>query len=141
MEWKFYPPNTAPKPLDIIWCRFPLVEDPAEPGPKARPALVRLVKVRNNRAFVEVAYGTSKMTNYSATDLIIANSSDLTEMGLPQMTVFQLKRIVTIPWAEEWVGVLGDRGPTISRLNAKYREYLVHLQQRLGTGAKKRNPT
>jgi len=68
------------------------------------------------------------MTNYGQYDLIIANLTDMTEMGLPQATVFQLQRLVTIPWAEEWVGVLGNRGPSISTLNAKYRGYLTYIQ-------------
>ena len=131
MDWTFFPPNTAPKPLDIIWCHFPLVEDPATPGPKPRPGLVRQVKVKDNkRAYVEVAYGTSKFASYSSTDLLIGNATDLGEMGLPQATVFQLGRTVTIPWAAEWVGTLDGHGPSIGHLNARYREFLVHLQQR-----------
>ena len=127
MDWKFYPRNTAPAPLDLIWCRFPLVEAPDSPGPKARPGLVRAVRAIDQRAYVEVAYGTSKFANYSSRDLIIANLTDLCEMGLPQATVFQLGRTAVIPWAEEWVGSLEGHGPTIGRLNARYREYLGHM--------------
>ena len=89
------------------------------PGPKARPALANKVKVKDKKAYVEVAYGTSRFASYSDTDLIIANFADLRDMGLPQATVFQLGRTVTIPWAEEWVGVIEGHGLTIGRLNAK----------------------
>ena len=100
------------------------------PGPKSRPGLVRQVKVTNKVAYIEVAYGTSRFDNYSDADLIIANAGDIVEMGLPQATVFQLGRTVTIPWAEEWVGTLEGHGPAFSRLTPTYREYLAHLQNR-----------
>ena len=91
---------------------------------------MRQVRAGVDRAYIDVAYGTSRFNNYSQTDLIIANLSDMYEMGLPQATVFQLGRVVTIPWAEEWIGPLDGHGPTIGRLNARYCEYLAHLQRR-----------
>jgi hypothetical protein len=130
LAWDFYGKSTAPKALDIVWCRFPLVEDPKNPGPKARPGLVRRCIEKPQGVYVEVAYGTSKMTNYSECDLIIGNSTDLVEMGLPQVTTFQLARTVVVPWAKEWFTVLEARGPVIGRLNAAYREHLAYMQTR-----------
>ena len=40
-DWTYYPLVTLPRPLDIVWCRFPKDEKPSRPGPKPRPALVR----------------------------------------------------------------------------------------------------
>jgi len=95
---------------------------------------VRTVKVverdGEKRVYLEVAYGTSNVANYSYADLVIGNSTDLVEMGLPQVTIFQLGRTVTIPWAEEWIGTLEGHGPGIGRLSPKYCEYLAHLQSR-----------
>lgn len=91
---------------------------------------MRSVRATEDHAFVEVAYGTSRFDNYSEVDLIIANLTDMFDMGLPQATVFQLGRTVIIPWAEEWVGPLDGHGPTIGRLNARYTEYLISLQKR-----------
>jgi hypothetical protein len=130
VEWKFYPPNTAPKALDIVWCFFPLVESPTAPGPKSRPGLVRRCTQTDKGVYVEVAYGTSRFTNYSDCDLIVANSADIVEMGLPQATVFQLARTVTVPWAEEWFGTIGGHGPSLSHLTPKYCEFLAHMQKR-----------
>jgi len=129
--WTFFPANTAPKALDIVWCLFPFVEQPGVPGPKSRPGLVKQVLRKDDRAYVEVAYGTSRFDRYSQGDLIIANSTDLVEMGLPQATVFLLGRTVTLPWAKEWFGPLDGHGPAFSRLNNKYREYLGIIQKRL----------
>lgn len=127
MDWTFYSPNTAPQALDIIWCRFPLVEDQTSPGTKDRPGLVRRVLKKDQRAFVEVCYGTSKFQNYSNKDLFIANLTDMIEMRLPQATVFQLGRTAVVPWAQEWVAPLDGFGPKISRLTPRYCEYLAHL--------------
>jgi hypothetical protein len=130
VDWTFYPKNTAPVALDIVWCRFPLVEDPSSPGPKSRPGLVRKTVAKGDKAFIEVCYGTSKFQNYSDADLIIANLADMYAMGLPQATVFQLGRTAIIPWASEWVAPLDGHGPKISHLTPTYCEYLARIVHR-----------
>ena len=53
----FYP--TAPKLLDIVWCRWPIRK---KPGFKDRPALVnRIFESNDGRFAVEVCYGTSRV--------------------------------------------------------------------------------
>lgn len=47
-----------PRPLDVIWCRFPLREAPDEPGPKPRPVLV--LNVLSDGRVVVAAYGTTQ---------------------------------------------------------------------------------
>lgn len=130
-EWTFYPPLTIPTALDIVWCRFPLVEDPDNPALKPRPALVRRVMRKNDHVFVEVVYGTSNRSRYSDLDLYVANFVDMMECGLPQATIFTLGRTVILPWAEEWFSKReGGTGPVIGRLNGRMREYLNHLLSR-----------
>jgi hypothetical protein len=84
----------------------------------------------DGHAFIEVCYGTSKFKQYRGLALVIANLSDMYEMGLPQATVFELERTAVIPWAKEWVGSLDGHGPAIGRLNNIYRERLAHLMSR-----------
>lgn len=53
--------DTAPDPLDVVWCGWPIK---APPGFKDRPALVkRILEDPDNpgRFAVEVCYGTSQI--------------------------------------------------------------------------------
>ena len=131
-DWDFLAAHHAPAPLDIVWCRFPIVEDPKNPGPKPRPALVRRVLRRADGAtYLEVSYGTSNPARYSDHDLWIHNLAEMFDMGLPQATIFQLDRTVTVPWASEWFTTREDgSGPVIGALTPKYREYLKHILRR-----------
>jgi len=83
-----------------------------------------------DRAFIEVCYGTSKFKRYRGLALVIASLTDMSEMGLPQATVFELGRTAVIPWAEEWVTALDGHGPVIGRLNETYRQRLAALAAR-----------
>ena len=132
--WNFYPAHTAPTALDIVWCRFPFVEDPENPAPKPRPCLVRSSR-RNKKGhfFVEVAFGTSNTRSYSNADLFVGNLADMNEMGLPQATVFQLGRTKVLPWADEWFPVREDcQTPIVGHLNARLEEYLRLLIRQRG---------
>ena len=127
-NWTFYPAHDAPTALDVVWCRFPFVEDLNNPAPKARPGLVRRVVRKEGQLFVEVSFGTSNRKKYSDHDLYIANLQDMIDAGLPQATVFVLDRTAVIPWAKEWCAKREDgTGPVVGRLNARCREYLRHI--------------
>ncbi len=126
--WSFLSIQSLPLPLDIIWCNFPFQENPESPGPKSRPGLVRQTMAKDGRPYVEVCYGTSKYKKYPACSLIIANLTDLVEIGLPQATVFNLEKTAIIPWSKEWVGHLDGRGPSLGKLNQTNIERLIHLQ-------------
>jgi hypothetical protein len=123
-SWTYFPRASLPKPLDVVWCYFPIVEDVGNPAPKPRPALVRRASARDGKPYVEVAYGTSQTDRRSERALYIANLTDMVEIGLPQATVFDLDRTALVPWAEEWFGLLDGQGPVIGKLNARWREYL-----------------
>ena len=130
-DWAFRPAYLAPTALDVVWCRFPLVEDPKSPGPKERPALVRRVLLADGGTYLEVVFGTSNPRSYSERDLYVANVSDMVDAGLPQATVFQLGKTAVIPWAEEWCAKRADStGPVVGHLNQRCREYLKHLLSR-----------
>ena len=128
-NWTFHPAYLAPAALDVIWCRFPLVEDPKNPGPKDRPALVRRCwRNEDGSTYLQVVFGTSNRQSYSDYDLYVANISDMADAGLPQATVFQLGKTAVIPWAEEWCIKRHDgSGPVIGQLNARCREWLKLL--------------
>jgi len=73
----------------------------------------------HSRAGLEVTYGTSNLKlDVHTLDLIVANATDLAEMGLPQATRFDLDRTVTLPWCEEFfVPRAGQQSPIIGHLN------------------------
>jgi hypothetical protein len=101
----FYPLVTIPKPLDIVWCRFPQAEKPKVPGPKSRPGLVRSLALNKNqtKAVIEVTYGTSKLKGLDRRlDLHIQNLSCIEACGLERATRFDLDRTIWMPWAEEY---------------------------------------
>lgn len=66
MGWTFLNTDTLPEPGDIVWCKFPYSR--GEPGPIARPTLVRATATYENPetgtlyGSVEVSYGTGEYT-------------------------------------------------------------------------------
>lgn len=112
-----------PRPLDIVGCRFPLVEEPAKPGPKARPGLVRSIALNadQTRAAIEITYGTTKLKGKDRPfDLHIQNFACIEACGLQRATRFDLDRTIWLPWIAEFfapmegykdirVGSLDDR--------------------------------
>jgi hypothetical protein len=122
VQWTYLPLHTIPRPLDIVWCKFPeLPSKPGVPGPKLRPGLIHTVEldVDYTIARVSVCYGTSKLkkTKYPF-DLFVENASQLTLLGLSQATRFEIDRLVWIPWAAEWFESKDGKTPIIGRLSA-----------------------
>lgn len=127
--WTFI--STAVHPVttyDVVWCHFPEIENPDSIGPKPRPALVRRPLTLDGNLYVEVAFGTSKTYRYSDLDLWISNYRDMQAIGLPQATIFQLNRLVVLPWAEEWFVKREDEtGPVVGHLTEFSLEHLRFL--------------
>ncbi len=97
----------APKPGDIVWCRFPR-EKSHEPAPKARPALVLRVGRIDDRPAVAIAYGTSqKVERLSPGEFAIspADGAAYTASGLSYPTKFNLARRVELPFNDRWFAV------------------------------------
>ena len=94
VAYNFYPYSTAPAPYDLVWSRFPNVEEPDLPGPKARPALVRQAfQDSDGNAWVKVVYGTSK-SPYKADirDFSVVTLPEMNACGLRCATRFHLNR-------------------------------------------------
>lgn len=92
---------SAPKPGDIVQCRFP-ERALGKPGPKERPALVIGVKTYPDGSVdVEVAYGTSQgTTDVHAGELVLEKSDPAA--GLQKDTKFDLRNIARLPFNDEW---------------------------------------
>jgi len=114
--------STAPKLLDIVWCRWPIRK---KPGFKDRPALVnRIFESGDGRFAVEVCYGTSRVEKKirGVGSFVIAPYSELTAMGLYHNTRFELLTTQTLPWAEEvFPQAPGRRGPVLGHLTNRQK--------------------
>lgn len=96
----------APKPGDIVWCRFPR-EGIFVPGPKARPALVLQVGEAYGHPVVRVAYGTSqKVANLYSGEFAILPEDEaaFAVSGLSYATKFNLARTSELDYNELWFG-------------------------------------
>ncbi len=98
-------PGTIPAPASIVWCRFPHDLTTRQPGPKSRPGLVFKVRYVDdppaNRFYVLVAYGTSKLkSGRRPHDFVVANTTMMDMLRLPQNTRFDLDNILWLPWAK-----------------------------------------
>ena len=101
------PPWPAPRPGDIVWCRFP-VDLTRGPGPKPRPALVTAVGALEGTPAVKIAYGTSQKTNslYTGEFRIGPEDGDAYRTAcLSYATKFSLAKQVELPWDSDWFAV------------------------------------
>jgi hypothetical protein len=138
VSYDFYPYSTAPAPYDIVWCRFPTVEEPDFPAEKPRPGLIRqALQDQSGNAWVKVVYGTS-VDPYRATlkDFTIATLTEMNVCGLKQATRFCLDREMTLPWAKEFFECLRDKHlPIIGHMPQyeviKLQTQISFLQQRV----------
>lgn len=97
----------APRPGDIVWCRFPQDKRLA-PGPKPRPALVIRVGEIDGNCAVAVAYGTSqRVGDLRAGEFAITRADREAFMvaGLSFDTKFDLANVVELPYSERWFAV------------------------------------
>lgn len=138
MSYKFYPFSTAPAPYDIVWCRFPTIEEPVLPAAKARPGLIRQAfQDQEGNAWVRVVYGTS-VDPYKATltDFTVATLPEMNVCGLKQATRFSLVREIDLPWSKEFFECLGDKPtPIIGHMPhyevVKLQTQISFMQQRI----------
>jgi len=93
---------------DFVWCWFPQAPDTA-PGPKARPALVVGVELRDDGDIVTVVYGTSQRVDRPKVgEFAIVRSSNRVAFalsGLAHDSKFDFKVIVDLPWSEEFLKI------------------------------------
>jgi hypothetical protein len=97
----------APRPGDIVWCRFPEDLSP-HPGPKPRPALVLAVGTLGGTPAVEVAFGTGQKTGrlYAGEFLIGPEDGDAFDAaGLSYPTKFNFTKTLQLPYTADWFTV------------------------------------
>lgn len=121
MARECFPVATLPAQLDVVWCRFPLEEMPKQPGPKARPGLVRSVYLSKDHKWgaVEVTYGTSRYQPKDRPfDLHVYNLAEMEKCGLPQATCFVLDKTVKLLWGPDFFCKREDgTGPIVGHLS------------------------
>lgn len=83
-----------PRPLDVVWCKFPLREAPDLPGPKPRPVLV--LNVLPDGTVIVAAYGTSQ-AHAAPQDWEIRH-----EAQRGTLTTFDLMRIADMPATRDY---------------------------------------
>jgi len=97
----------APKPGDIVWCRFPQ-DKRLRPGPKPRPALVLEVGTIAGAIAVTVVYGTSqKVERPFPGEFAIApvDGAAYAAAGLSYPTKFNFRQRVQLPYNDRWFDV------------------------------------
>ena len=124
LDW--WGPGTVPAAPSIVWCNFPEHEQLGKPGPKARPALVFKSRYADdppaNRFLVLVAYGTSNLkVRREGLDFTLGNETLLNVLRLPQMTRFDLDRVLWLPWARPFSWREAAAGAPIRRRSRFYR--------------------
>jgi hypothetical protein len=142
VSYNYYPFSTAPAPFDVVWSRFPFVEQSEIPGPKARPALVRQAFAdQDGNPWVEVVYGTSKDPySNSLLHFSIVTIAEMNMCGLKQATRFDLNRMMKLPWSREFFECLGAKPtPIIGHMPEyeikKLQTQIAYLQQALNEEA------
>ncbi|MES1157220.1 MAG: hypothetical protein ABUL73_05520 [Alphaproteobacteria bacterium] len=126
-------PGTVPASPAIVWCKFPEIEALGKPGPKDRPALVFKSRFADDppgeRYLVLVAYGTSvAKLGKRRHDFTIGNEMMLNLLRLPQITRFDLDRVLWLPWARPFFAPRDDdkhSTPVVSVLPVSLKEILM----------------
>lgn len=99
-----YPFETLPRPLDVVWSRFPYDEQRGVPASKPHPALVfESREFRPHEYSIKVCYGTSNVTRAErAQHFVVSNESCQIIAGLNKETFFDLGRFKWLPWDSDW---------------------------------------
>ena len=96
------PFNPMPVAGDIVWTKFPQVENLGSPGPKPRPALILFLSDEDHA--VIVAYGTTQRTDkvYPGEFVLDPQEPGFSLSGLTARTKFDLGRTVQLPFDSNW---------------------------------------
>lgn len=133
-KWTLSPPNL----FDIVTGFYP-ESKPKAGTPAHRPCLVTAVyqDTESGGYACEVTFGTKSLKTHqrSQLDIIIVNSSDLDEIGLPIATRFDLdaENRVVLEWKDDnfkpWRGY---QSPKIGTLTLEYQKEYAWLMARRG---------
>jgi hypothetical protein len=130
--------TTPPSMMDIVTALYP--ESKPKGELRLRPCLVTATYQDEETSLylVEIAYGTKNLKAWARNgqDLIVQNSTDLDEMGLPVATRFVLDQRVVLRWSGEVFGCWdGKKTPKIGALTEDYqKEYAYCMMKILGAG-------
>lgn len=100
--------TNLPANFDIVWCFYPYDKDEKDPGPVARPCIVRQVQVKETIiqgsfhpvGFVNVIYGTKQIDKFVPPQgFHVDNEKEKADCGLSEDTVFDLLDNITLPWS------------------------------------------
>jgi hypothetical protein len=141
---KLYDPKTAPVVFDVVWCKFPVRENPDEPGPWVRAVLVVDVELMEDVdgtewAAVTAAYGTGadNVVNLNEPRNLLIPRSEYRALGLHKPTVFQLdvSNQRRMPWGEKYFvtqGYVKNQNIICGSLNAGQQTKFHDCFKKLG---------
>ncbi len=143
MGWTFLYIDDLPEPGELVWCKFPVRENPGNPGPVVRPTLVRQSSIHEDRktgvqfGAVMVSYGTGNFDeSHEGLDLIIKDWTRVKAVGLHKPTRFALDggNTKNLIWCEEYFvppDYTAGRGIHVGRLNTEeFEEAKACLERR-----------
>lgn len=130
MPERFFPLSTAPAPYEIVWCRFPYVEDPGIPGPVPHPGLVRVAFADNDgNPWVQVVYGTSSSPFKPGLEYFtVSKMSEMDQCGLYRATRFCFDRCMELPWGPDYFTPLPRTGTIVLGRLSDYAIKLLQVQ-------------
>lgn len=134
VEPTWYPATTAPRLLDVVWCRFPFDDIAAH---KDRPCLVKDVLEdvgdRAGQIWLEVSYGTTKIekARRGVGSFVISNYAELQAIGLYKNTRFELLNTQKLPWAlEHFPNAPGRSTPIVGHFTNHQRVRLAEWSKK-----------
>ena len=136
-DWTTERPNA----YEVVTAYFPeTATEETDDWVKLRPCLIMNVNKGRTTGTIalKIAYGTRKLKfpSRGSIDLIIQNSKDLDDIGLPCATRFDLDNTVTLPWTHDYFGCWPNRvSPYIGSLTEFYiKEYAYRMMMRTKPG-------
>jgi hypothetical protein len=129
------PEGQLPKPLSVVWCRFPYDQKPGVPGVEPHPGLVFANgRAADGRLVVQVAYGTSNVKPETRPfDFTVHNFRSMQYAGLWNPTRFDLDKLKLLLWDDQWFMSpdLAKYGtPVIGHLMSDSIAHLTHILKR-----------
>ncbi|UIJ81811.1 hypothetical protein [Rhizobium leguminosarum] len=110
-----------PVAFDVVWCKYPQLQHGQDPGPVARPCLVRkpythLTTIKGKEytvGYVDVIYGTKWVDKFTPPQgFHVDDAAEKKACGLKVDTVFDLLDHEILPWSLTYFS--NDNGrPTI----------------------------
>jgi len=136
---KFKPPYSIseiplPEKWDFVWCAYPHLEKPTQPGPYFRPCLVRNAGFATTRdgqkvPWVTVVYCTKHIDLLDQYSFIIDNPVQIKLCGLFMETLVVTNKLTGLPWSPSFFRrrERDNVGPVVGRLPEELRSKVTDL--------------